>query len=62
VFTFAVYLFGLAEGRVFAREAKESCNHWWHRDLLDPRVVAAILNDPHYYRTSLKDDEPIKYQ
>jgi hypothetical protein len=47
LFTLAVALFGHAERRVLAREAKERCNHWWHRDLLDPQVVAAILNDPH---------------
>lgn len=57
---FFVALFGTAEGRVFARETPECCNHWWHRDLLDPRVVAAILRDPDYYRTSRRDDAAIQ--
>ena len=56
----AVYLFGIAEARVFNNEMKEYCNHWWHRDLLDERVVRAILEDPEYYKTSMKDDDPIK--
>ena len=42
VFTIGVYLFGTAEGKVFREESKEGCNHWWHRDLLDERVVEDI--------------------
>jgi hypothetical protein len=40
--------------------SKESCNHWWHRDLLDDRVVEARLADPTFYNTSMKDDGGIK--
>src|SRR5262245_48593938 len=39
VFELFVYLFGIAESRVFQNESKRYCNHWWHRDLLDARVV-----------------------
>jgi hypothetical protein len=60
IFALAITVFGHAEQRIFAQETKERCNHWWHRNLLDPRVVTAILNDPHYYRTSMKDDKLIK--
>ena len=60
IFTLAVHLFGRAEGRVFRNEQKEWCNHWWHRDLLDERVVNSILNNPEFYMTSMKDDEKIK--
>ncbi|HEY9402008.1 MAG TPA: DUF5958 family protein [Pyrinomonadaceae bacterium] len=60
VFTLAVFLFGKAEGRVYAQEDKEWCNHWWHRDLLDERVVKSILNDPKFYMTAMKDDDRIK--
>ena len=58
-FIILVYLFGVAEGSVFRNETMDSCNHWWHRDLLDSRVVEAILRDPEYYRTSMKDDAMI---
>ncbi len=57
-FRIAACLFGIAEGRVYRSESKASCNHWWHRDLLDERVVRAILADPNYHRTSRKDDSP----
>lgn len=60
IFTFAVHLFGKAEGRSYRNEQKEWCNHWWHRDLSDERVVDSILNDPKFYMTSMKDDEKIK--
>jgi hypothetical protein len=60
VFKMCVYLFGTAERKVFQGETKESCNHWWHRDLLDERVVQALLDDPQYWRTSMKDDDLIK--
>lgn len=59
-FLIAVVLFGVAEGAVFRNESEASCNHWWHRDLLDTRVVAAIRNDPEYYLTAMKDDESLK--
>ena len=60
VFRFCVFLFGVAEGRVFSRETREHCNHWWHRDLLDERVVESLLADPTYFRTAMRDDERIK--
>lgn len=60
VFRMFVYLFGKAEGKCYQRETKEPCSHWWHRDLLDEKVVQAILDDPHFYRTAMKDDELIK--
>jgi Family of unknown function (DUF5958) len=59
-FRIGVFLFGVAEGNVFRNETAASCNHWWHRDLLDVRVLDAIRNDPEYYRTSMKHDAPIK--
>lgn len=55
-----VHLFGIAEGRVFQRETKLSCNHWWHRDLLDDRVVQDILSNPKFYTTAMKDDDKIR--
>jgi hypothetical protein len=55
-----VLLFGIAEGRVFRAETKATCNHWWHRDLTDERVVQDILNNPKFYTTSMKDDDRIK--
>ena len=58
-FLVAVFLFGVAEGTVFRNETVASCNHWWHRDPLDARVVDAIRNDPEYYRTSMKHDASI---
>lgn len=60
IFTFSVYLFGLAEGKVYKNEQKEWCNHWWHRNLLNENVVNDILNNPKYYLTSMKDDEKIE--
>ena len=60
VFKFFVYLFGTAEGASFRRESKERCNHWWHRDLLDERVVRDLLTDPRFYMTAMKDDDRIK--
>lgn len=53
----AVYIFGLSEGRVYANETPESCNHWWHRDLTDERVVKDLLSNPNYAITSMKDDQ-----
>jgi Family of unknown function (DUF5958) len=60
VFKLFVYLFGEAEGRVYRGETTEYCNHWWHRDLLDERVVHDLLRDPQYYMTSRKDDTRFK--
>jgi hypothetical protein len=60
VFRLFVFLFGVAEGRVYRGETRECCNHWWHRDLLDERVVRDLLNDPRFYMTAMKDDERIK--
>jgi hypothetical protein len=60
MFALAVYLFGTAEGRVYRQERKEWCNHWWHRDLLDSRVVEALLTDSQFYMTAMKDDEEIQ--
>jgi hypothetical protein len=62
VFRLFVYLFGIAEGKVFQGESKEWCNHWWHRDLLDERVVQDLLRDPQFYMTAMKDDDRIKTQ
>jgi hypothetical protein len=52
-----VYLFGEAEQKVMASEDRQSCNHWWHRNLEDQRVVQSILSDPEYYKTSPRDDD-----
>jgi hypothetical protein len=60
LFVLAVFLFGTAEGKVFSKEQKDWCNHWWHRDLLDKRVVEALLTNPRFYITSMKDDDEIK--
>lgn len=60
VFRLFVYLFGIAEGRVYLGESKEWCNHWWHRDVLDERVVRDLLSNPQYYRTTQKDDDRVK--
>lgn len=57
---FCVHHFGVAEGRVFRQETKEGCNHWWHRDLLDERVVQALLNNPKFYMTAMEDDDEIQ--
>ena len=59
-FRLFVALFGAAEGRVYRGERKAWCNHWWHRDLLDERVVRDLLADPGYYRTAMRDDDRVK--
>lgn len=59
-FSLFVYLFGKAEGKRYEDEPVDRCNHWWHRDLLDDRVVQALLNDPDYSKTSRRDDLPLK--
>lgn len=56
-FKYFVYLFGEAERRVLENEDRRSCNHWWHRNLEDPRVVESILKDDQYYKTSPRDDK-----
>ena len=60
VFTLTLHLFAAAEGKRFRNETKERCNHWWHRDLLDERVVEDILSDPEFYMTCMEDDDAIK--
>ncbi|QEL13417.1 DUF5958 family protein [Limnoglobus roseus] len=60
LFRVAVYLFGIAEGNVFRNEVKEHCNHWWHRDLMDKRVVQDLLNDSQYYSTAMRNDDRIR--
>jgi hypothetical protein len=58
-FKYFAYLFGEAERHVFENEDRQSCNHWWHRNLENPRVVESILKDDQYYRTSPRDDETL---
>jgi len=60
VFKMCVYLFAKAESNVYKNETKESCNHWWHRDLLDEKVLQSILKNPRYYMTAMRDDDAIK--
>jgi hypothetical protein len=60
VFMWFLWMLGLAEGRRYDAETEEGCNHWWHRDLLDRRVVRDLLRDPEYWRTSMKDDRYLK--
>lgn len=55
-----VHYFGIAEGRLYASETPESCNHWWHRDLLDERVMDDLRNDTRYQQTAMRDDERVK--
>jgi hypothetical protein len=55
-FRFFVYLFGEAERGVIQKEDRRTCNHWWHRNLDDPRVVQNILDDPEYYKSSPRND------
>jgi hypothetical protein len=62
IFRLFVFLFGVAEGRVYRGETRECCNHWWHRDLLDERVVRDLLDDPCWYCTAMRDDDRIKGQ
>jgi len=62
VFKYSVFLFGIAENNVYLNKCSkdENCNHWWHRDLLDDKVVNSILTNPEYFLTSRKDDLEIK--
>jgi len=62
VFRLAVFAFGIAEERIFSRETRDCCNHWWHRDLLNPLVVLSLHNDPSYYQTSMKDDDKVPFR
>jgi hypothetical protein len=60
-FKWFVFLFGVAEHRLIASENAAFCNHWWHRNLDDPRVVDSLLTDPTFHRTSPRDDpEPCR--
>jgi hypothetical protein len=56
-FRLFVHLFGEAERKVRRTENPNECNHWWHRNLEDPRIVESILKEPEYYKTSPTDDE-----
>ena len=60
ILKFCVYLFGITEGEVYKKEIVQGCNHWWHRDLLDSRVVSSLLKNPEYWSTSMVDDKLIK--
>ena len=60
IYVLVLRVFAAAEGRRVRGEQKEHCNHWWHRDLLDERVVEDILNDPNFHMTSMADDEWIR--
>ena len=55
-FQWFVFLFGVAERRLIASEDPKFCNHWWHRNLDDSRVVESLLMDPDFHRTSPRDD------
>lgn len=55
-FKWFVYLFGVSEQNLRQNEKPEQCNHWWHRNLEDPKVIRHILLDPEYYKTSPRDD------
>jgi hypothetical protein len=59
-FGYVVALFGIAEGRVFAAETEGTCNHWWHRDLLDPAVEDDLFQDPQFHRTSMRTDRQLR--
>jgi hypothetical protein len=55
-----VQLFGESEAAVMALETEETCNHWWHRDLLDPKVIADLMSNPNWSATSRKDDHKLR--
>ncbi|MDD4402598.1 MAG: DUF5958 family protein [Desulfitobacteriaceae bacterium] len=42
-FWFVLECFALAERRRREKEGPDECNHWWHKDLSDDRVVKEIL-------------------
>jgi hypothetical protein len=54
------YLFGIAERQRIEQEDRTTCNHWWHRNLSDSRVVEDLMNDPQFYKTSPRDDEQFR--
>lgn len=45
VFRLLVSLASIADHRRRASKCRNGCRHWWHRDLDDPDVVAAIVRD-----------------
>jgi hypothetical protein len=47
VFKLSVRLLGIADKRRRETKPVDTVNHWWHRDLKDPKVVAEIRE---YYR------------
>jgi Family of unknown function (DUF5958) len=57
IFKLFVFLFGVAESKVYRAETKANCNHWWHRDLLNDRVAQDLLNNPRFYCTAMRDDD-----
>jgi hypothetical protein len=44
-FWFSLELYALAERRRKREKCSAGCNHWWHKDLSDKRVVKKILKD-----------------
>jgi pSer/pThr/pTyr-binding forkhead associated (FHA) protein len=54
-------LFGVAQWREYRTlMARGYSRYWWHRDVLDQRVVDDLLSDPSFSRTTPRDDERIK--
>ena len=44
-FCLVVEWFAFAEERRKDNEIEETCNHWWHRDLSDARIVDEIIKE-----------------
>lgn len=44
-FWFVLECFALAERRRKEKEGTTECNHWWHKDLSDERVIKEILGN-----------------
>ena len=44
-FRLLVALFGICDSRRREERPLDTLNHWWHRDLNDPKVVAGIKNE-----------------
>jgi hypothetical protein len=44
-FWFVLECFALAERRRKEKEGTRECNHWWHKDLSDERVIKEILEN-----------------
>jgi len=44
-FLLVLECFALAESRRKEQEDPKSCNHWWHKDLSDKKVVKEILDN-----------------